>query len=173
MASDLFSKIPTWRVTCNVTGNGSVTISDDESNVYASGSEILNNTFVKLTFIPEENYKVDAFTTSTGESLLDQISDNIYEIGAIDSNHTYNITFGTIVGIDKESIKSISLYYQAGILYVNGIDENATIAIYNLTGKLVKVTEEAPVNVADLTKGCYIVKITMGNTDKAMKFIKK
>ena len=107
----VFSKIPTWRVTCNVTGNGSVTISDDESNVYASGSEILNNTFVKLTFIPEENYKVDAFTTSTGESLLDQISDNIYEIGAIDSNHTYNITFGTIVGIDKESIKSISLYY--------------------------------------------------------------
>ena len=169
----VFSKIPTWRVTCNVTGNGSVTISDDESNVYASGSEILNNTFVKLTFIPEENYKVDAFTTSTGESLLDQISDNIYEIGAIDSNHTYNVTFGTIVGIDKENIKSISLYYQDGILYVNGIDANTTIAIYNLTGKLVKVTEETPVNVADLTKGCYIVKITMGNTDKAMKFIKK
>ena len=42
-----------------------------------------------------------------------------------------------------------------------------------LTGKLVKVTEEAPVNIADLAKGCYIVKITMGNTDKAMKFIKK
>ena len=169
----VFSKIPTWRVTCNITGNGSVTISDDESNVYASGSEILNNTFVKLTFIPEENYKIETFTSSNGESLLDQISNNIYEIGAIDSNHTYNITFGTIVGIDKESIKSISLYYQTGILYVSGIDENATIAIYDLTGKLVKVTEEAPVNIADLAKGCYIVKITMGNTDKAMKFIKK
>ena len=133
----VFSKIPTWRVTCNITGNGSVTISDDESNVYASGSEILNNTFVKLTFIPEENYKIETFTSSNGESLLDQISNNIYEIGAIDSNHTYNITFGTIVGIDKESMKSISLYYQTGILYVNGIDENATIAIYDLTGKLV------------------------------------
>lgn len=169
----VFSKIPTWRVTCNITGNGSVTISDDESNVYASGSEILNNTFVKLTFIPEENYKIETFTSSNGESLLDQISNNIYEIGAIDSNHTYNITFGTIVGIDKENMKSISLYYQDGILYVNGIDANTTIAIYNLTGKLVKVTEETPVNVADLTKGCYIVKITMGNTDKAMKFIKK
>lgn len=169
----VFSKIPTWRVSCNITGNGSVTISDDESNVYASGSEILNNTFVKLTFIPEENYKIETFTSSNGESLLDQISNNIYEIGAIDSNHTYNITFGTIVGIDKESIKSISLYYQTGILYVSGIDENATIAIYDLTGKLVKVTEEAPVNIADLAKGCYIVKITMGNTDKAMKFIKK
>ena len=169
----VFSKIPTWRVTCNITGNGSVTISDDESNVYASGSEILNNTFVKLTFIPEENYKIETFTSSNGESLLDQISNNIYEIGAIDSNHTYNITFGTIVGIDKESMKSISLYYQTGILYVNGIDENATIAIYDLTGKLVKVTEEAPINIANLTKGCYIVKITMGNTDKAMKFIKK
>ena len=84
----VFSKIPTWRVTCNVTGNGSVTISDDESNVYASGSEILNNTFVKLTFIPEENYKIETFTSSNGESLLDQISNNIYEIGAIDSNHT-------------------------------------------------------------------------------------
>ncbi len=91
--------------------------------------------------------------------MLDQISNNIYEIGAIDSNHTYNITFGTIVGIDKESMKSISLYYQTGILYVNGIDENATIAIYDLTGKLVKVTEEAPINIANLTKGCYIVFI--------------
>jgi len=48
---------------------------------------------------------------------------------------------------------------------------DATIAIYDLTGKLVKVTEEAPVNIADLAKGCYIVKITMGNTDKAMKFM--
>jgi len=35
------------------------------------------------------------------------------------------------------------------------------------------VCKEAPVNIADLAKGCYIVKITMGNTDKAMKFIKK
>jgi len=34
----------------------------------------------------------------------------------------------------------VSLYYQTGILYVSGIDENATIAIYDLTGKLVKVT---------------------------------
>ena len=76
----VFSKIPTWRVTSNITGYGSVTISDDESNVYASGSEILNNTFVKLTFIPEENYKIETFTSSNGESLLDQISNNIYEI---------------------------------------------------------------------------------------------
>jgi len=41
---------------------------------------------------------------------------------------------------------SSALYYQTGILYVSGIDENATIAIYDLTGKLVKVTEEAPVS---------------------------
>lgn len=71
------------------------------------------------------------------------------------------------------SKRTSRLIAPSGILYVSGIDENATIAIYDLTGKLVKVTEEAPVNIADLAKGCYIVKITMGNTDKAMKFIKK
>lgn len=48
----VFSKIPTWRVTCNVTGNGSVTISDDESNVYASGSEIPKQHICQTNFLP-------------------------------------------------------------------------------------------------------------------------
>lgn len=168
----VFTKLPTWRVTCIVEGQGSVAITDEENHVYASGSEIIDNTVLKLVFTPEEGYKVSAFT-SNDESLLDQINDNVYEIGALNSDLTYHVTFTTIVGIDEESLDALSIYYQAGMLYANGIGENATLAIYNLTGKLVKVAHEAPVNVSDLSNGCYIVKVTMNNAEKYVKFIKR
>lgn len=168
----VFTKIPTWQITCIVEGQGSVAITDDENNVYTSGSAILNNTVMKLVFTPEDGYKVSAFT-SNGESLLEQINDNVYEIGALTSDHIYNVTFSTMVGIDGENIDAFSIYYQAGMLYANGIGENATLAIYNLTGKLVKVAHEAPVNVSDLSTGCYIVKVTMEKGEKYVKFIKR
>ena len=168
----VFTKLPSWRVTCIVEGQGSVAITDEENHVYASGSEIIDNTVLKLVFTPEEGYKVSAFT-SNDESLLDQINDNVYEIGALNSDLTYHVTFTTIVGIDEESLDALSIYYQAGMLYANGIGENATLAIYNLTGKLVKVAHEAPVNVSDLSNGCYIVKVTMNNAEKYVKFIKR
>lgn len=167
-----FEEIPYWQVTCMVMGEGTVTITDDESNVYASGSEIIENTFVKLVFNPEEGYKVSEFSDNDG-SLLDQISNNVYEVGALTSAHFYYVTFTTSVGIDNESIDAVSIYYNAGMLYANGLNEEATLAIYDLAGKLVKVATEAPVNVSDLANGCYIVKVKMNNAEKVVKFIKR
>ncbi|OUN69210.1 hypothetical protein B5G10_11850 [Barnesiella sp. An55] len=59
------------------------------------------------------------------------------------------------------------------MLYANGLNEEATLAIYDLAGKLVKVATEAPVNVSDLANGCYIVKVKMNNAEKVVKFIKR
>ena len=47
-------------------------------------------------------------------------------------------------------------------LYVNGVDANATIQIYDMTGKLLaqqKATENATINVSGLAKGVYVVSI--------------
>ena len=47
------------------------------------------------------------------------------------------------------------------------------LCIYNLTGKPVRTATETVVDVADLAKGCYLVKVTTAEAEKTVKFIKK
>ncbi|MEQ2513031.1 T9SS type A sorting domain-containing protein [Barnesiella intestinihominis] len=47
------------------------------------------------------------------------------------------------------------------------------VNIYNLTGKLVRTATETMINVTDLAKGCYLVKVTTAEAEKIVKFIKK
>ncbi len=68
-------------------------------------------------------------------------------------------------GLAKVANDEVALYYQDGAIYTNAEGE---VAIYNLTGKLVKSAFVAPVVVDDLAHGIYIAKAG----GKAIKFVK-
>ncbi len=101
--------------------------------------------------------------SSTTESDTNWTFDGSYAEG-------YNYDFKvTVVDIDN-SINELEddnsqLYYANGEIRTNLEGE---IFVYDLSGKLVKRAQSAPVNVADLANGVYIVRVN-GET---MKFVK-
>lgn len=77
----------------------------------------------------------------------------------------------TMAENDREAI---SARYVSGVLQVEGVTEGEfEVNIYNLTGKLVRTAIETMINVTDLAKGCYLVKVTTAEAEKIVKFIKK
>ena len=56
------------------------------------------------------------------------------------------------------------------ILYVNGVDENAKIEIYNLTGIMVLKETGNQIEVNSLNSGIYILKVQVDNNTKTLMF---
>ena len=50
-------------------------------------------------------------------------------------------------------------------------DAEASIAVYNLSGALVRTTVGTEMNVADLAGGVYIVKAVAGNREATKKIV--
>ena len=59
------------------------------------------------------------------------------------------------------------------MLYVEGMNAGDKLDIYDITGKYIETSTLAATNVIDLANGCYLVRISLGNTIKTVKFIKR
>ena len=172
------SFVHTYEVTFEVLeGEGTIQVEVDGTS-YPSGSRFPKDTQIKTTFIPAENYILQEATITIMESQVDltnMLENGSITLGLPSQDVYYTAKFAPKPdGIEDNPMESVSARYQAGVLHVEGVTEGGfEVNIYNLTGKLVRTSTETMINVADLAKGCYLVKITTAEAEKTVKFIKK
>lgn len=170
---DGHTAISTRKVTCNITGQGAVQITDDKGNVYENEvASIPNGTQITLTFVPETGYTLNQLTTG-GESLIKNVTDNKYVLGTIDADRTFEVTFTLISSIHNTSAEAIVARYESGMLYIDGMNAGGQVMIYDIAGNQVKTSEISEISVSDLANGCYLVRVNSGNMTKTMKFMKR
>ena len=181
-----FAEIPvvTHIITYSVKqGEGTVTLSNLEgTETYQSGASLRADKSFKITFSPAEDYiveKVMYSLTSFGaimELTLDENNSYTMPVEQFVGDYTFEayFTYDPGTGIAENDREAISARYANGVLHVEGVTEGEfELCIYNLTGKPVRTATETVVDVADLAKGCYLVKITTAEAEKTVKFIKK
>lgn len=181
-----FAEIPvvTHIITYSVKqGEGTITLSNLEgTETYQSGASLRADRPFKLTFEPATDYKIGKVMygpTSFGaimELTLDENNSYTMPVEQFVGDYTFEAYFaydpGT--GIAENDREAISARYANGVLHVEGVTEGEfELCIYNLTGKPVRTATETTVDVADLAKGCYLVKVTTAEAEEVVKFIKK
>lgn len=105
----------------------------------------------------------------------------VYNVEATFGGNTYTTAFGvrTQLSTDDQQKQNVIVYPNPAndILYINKFDDLASIEILDMSGKTVrKVAAElktSSINVKELIKGNYLLKITDKNGEiKTIKFIK-
>lgn len=181
-----FAEIPvvTHIITYSVKqGEGTITLSNLEgTETYQSGASLRADKSFKITFSPAEDYIVEKVMygpTSFGaimELTLDENNSYTMPVEQFVGDYTFEAYFvyDPETGIAENDREAISARYVSGVLHVEGVtDGEFEVNIYNLTGKLVRTATETTVDVADLAKGCYLVKVTTAEAEKVLKFIKE
>ena len=179
-----FAEIPvvTHIITYSVKqGEGTITLSNLEgTETYQSGASLRADKSFKITFSPAEDYIVEKVMygpTSFGaimELTLDENNSYTMPVEQFVGDYTFEayFTYDPGTGIAENDREAISARYANGVLHVEGVTEGEfELCIYNLTGKPVRTATETVVDVADLAKGCYLVKITTAEAEKTVKFI--
>ena len=181
-----FAEIPvvTHIITYSVKqGEGTITLSNLEgTETYQSGASLRADKSFKITFSPADYYTVEKVMygpTSFGaimELTLDENNSYTMPVEQFVGNYTFEayFTYDPGTGIAENDREAISARYANGVLHVEGVTEGEfELCIYNLTGKPVRMATETVVDVADLAKGCYLVKVTTAEAEEVVKFIKK
>ena len=100
--------------------------------------------------------------------MFDDLVDNQF-IFTIDDDYTFDVIFSKITSVRNTSEEAVSIRYESGELYVQGMNAGDKLDIYDITGKYIRTSTD----VADLADGCYLVRVSLGNAVKTAKFIKR
>lgn len=95
----------------------------------------------------------------------------------LDKNGNYSAEYQKILfaesntGIEELGISSFFVFPNpvSNTLYIQGVDENAALEVYNLTGKSLIKEKGTELDVTSLNQGTYILRIN----NQYVKFIKK
>ncbi len=143
-----------------------VEIQDQDGNTYNDGEKLPAGSEARLVFFHgETNNEVTSLKVAgSDEELKDQIVENVYVIGVLTENLTFEIVIQEGSGINGVDADDKAIYYADGVVY----NYAGEIAIYDVNGQLIVRTSETTVDVRDLVNGVYIVR----SADKVVRFVK-
>ena len=163
-----FVQMYTLIFSCNETGT---ILASDGTNTITSPVSLESGTNVSLTAIPEPNYNFVNWTEN--ETLV-----------CIDTTYLFTVTCNRVLIANFEIIDKISdLSKNNIIIYPNPTSDKIFISniafeilkidILNLSGKITLSTQNKEIDLSELSKGIYIVRIQTKNQTIISKVIKK
>ncbi|HPT11195.1 MAG TPA: pectinesterase family protein [Bacteroidales bacterium] len=152
--------------TFDITSNVSWEVSADRSWLTVSRGSGFDNATITVT--------------ATANSSATARTATVTVLGSGVATQTITVTQEAVsTGIEKVNENEISVYPNpvANELYVSGVDKNASISIYNSLGILIikKAASSEPerIDLSDLSRGIYIIKVDDLKATKTRKFIKR
>ncbi len=83
-----------------------------------------------------------------------------------------NLTYSTVINVPEITEKTISVYPNPATDLITISEEVENVFIYDLSGRIISVSDKNIINISDLQTGTYIIKIKNNNAVKTSKFIK-
>ena len=141
---------------------------------------LTNNVNLNALYVDQESTKT--FTVVVGDvPMATPIEFNAHVAQKFAPNYSWDCPFVIMandpLGVEesKDEGNSTTVYVSGNNLYINGIDGEAYIEIFDISGKLLYniscLESNTNINVGDFKKGIYIIRIKDTNGVKTQKFI--
>ncbi len=126
-----------------------------------------------------------AFPNKTNFEIMQTIRESADRYSNPTDHEGYGIpnletAFNNVANIGDDELASLTLYPNPAQnnIYLNGVSniESATVQIFNVIGKQVlkkQVSSDLSFDISSLDSGIYLIKLTLDNTSKTFKIIKK
>ena len=120
----------------------------------------------KTSYVLADIQRIEINATDTEASMTILNKDGVYS-----SEYQKILFFFFSTDIEELGISSIFVFPNpvSNTLYIQGVDDDAALEVYNLTGKSVIKDKGTELDVTSLNQGTYILRIN----NQYVKFIKK
>ena len=139
-------------------------------------SQVFADEIKKCVAVSADGYKT-SYVLANIQRIEINATDTEASMSILDKNGIYSAEYQKILfaesntGIEELGISSVFVFPNpvSNTLYIQGVDENATLEVYNLTGKSLIKEKGIELDVTSLNQGTYILRIN----NQYVKFIKK
>jgi len=156
----------------------------NENKQYLGTPEILNSNMISATNITTTNYAIGtatAYAPTNGDIFMKipyTAGQNVsVTFDMIVNSTNLQVTVSLVTGIVQINDNAILVYPNPAnnYLFVNGLNENTKISIYDLNGKLVfnKQSTNNQINISSFQSGVYTMKIETVKGIITKKFVKQ